>query len=251
MKIIEYIFLILFGFFIHKYTMLSYLNIFILYIIFFVISILLNVHDILHKTLEKTVDEIYEIAETGDLVYFRWHEVDFKHEIISPFTHIGMIIEIDNIKYIIETHLEGDTKNIGVYTGGVHVYPLKLRLSKYEGYTFLTKLNVDAKPTHTDIIYFLENINKYKEIPFKNEYKDFYLQQCVKHHVCNDCFEKSEPKQETLMCSEFIGFCLKELKIVPPDFNYVCLTPNDFKFIKKNNKQIYNDIIKVKKLVNL
>lgn len=247
MKLIEIFFLILLGFFIHKYTLLSYLHISILYIILFVISIFLNINEILYKSLEKTVDEIYEMAETGDLVYFRWHEVDFKHEIISPFTHIGMIIELDNIKYIIETHLKGDTENIGVYTGGVHIYPLKLRLSKYEGYNFLTKLSTNAKPTNTDIMYFLENIDKYKEIPFKNEYEDFYLQKCLKHNVCNDCFEKSEPEQESLMCSSFIGFCLKELKIVPRDFNYTCLTPNDFKFIKKNNKQIYNNIIKVKK----
>ena len=211
-------------------------------ILLFIIHKLIHKSILLNDLINLNTNDVYELSETGDLIYFRWNEVALGNEMISPFTHIGMIIEINNKKYIIETHAKGDTKNMGVDTGGVHIYPLKMRLNYYEGNTFLVKIKNEYKPTYDNIKYFIEDINDLKAIPFKENYKDFFYKKCIKRRVCDNCFG-NEDITDTLMCSEFVGICLKKLKIVDDTFEYMCLAPYDFQFIKKNNSYIYENII--------
>lgn len=220
---------------------LSYLIlvILIIFLFFYVIK-----NDLIYDTEQMHIDDIYDLCETSDIIYFRWNEVDFHHEIISPFTHIGMVVvKPDNQKYIIETHLSGDTSDIGTYRGGINVYPLKLRLNNYKGHTFLSKIKLEYKPNQNQIQDFILKINDYKSnIPFHDDYKGYFINNCLKNRLFNTPIEK----KKGMFCSEFMGFCLKELNIVDDDFIFNCLVPGDFRYIKnKESKLIYQNLIKI------
>lgn len=222
----------------------------LLILIIFSIITIFQATFLVHVTQLKPLDEIYDIAETGDLVYFRWKEVVFSHEIISPFTHIGLIVIHPETKekLIVETHLAGDTSHIGIYKGGINIYPLKLRLSTYEGHAFLTKLK--SKPLERDSVKFWNNLKTFKsEIPFHDEYAEYFTKNCLKKRLCKNCFDID--KKEGMFCSEFIGFALKQLNMVPQTFNHECLAPGDFRYIKNDKGEyLYGDIVKVKNKFN-
>lgn len=221
----------------------------VIFLILCSMLIILHAQYITHYTPSKTLNEVYyNLAETGDIVYFRWKDVAFTHELISPFTHIGLII-IDpdtDKRYIVETHLAGDGKKLGVYEGGINVYPLKERLEKYEGHTFLTKLKY-RRPDNIDVNEFLSNVEKFQtEIPFHDEYTEYFTRNCLTKRVCKDCFDIE--KKAGMFCSEFIAFCLKELSIVPPDFDHECLAPGDFRYVQHvNGDYLYDDLIRIRK----
>lgn len=229
----------------------------ILILLLLVCSVILNVLDILYYTKYINLDDAYDSVETGDLICFRWKEVALEHEFISPFTHIGMVIVKTNPitnkleKYIIETHLAGDTSDIGIYKGGINIYPLKLRINKYDGNIFLAKLDKSNRPRIENVNYFLSNTNKYKEsLPFHDDYKGYFKNNCLKKRIstklnCPKCFDIEE--KNGLFCSEFVGFCLKELGILDSDFEHNCLVPGDFRFIKdSNNNILYKELLKIK-----
>lgn len=218
----------------------------ILILILFIFTILFKAVTIVNTKKLKSLDEIYNLAENGDLIYFRWKEVSFFHEIISPFTHIGIIIINPETKekLIVESHLAGDTKHLGNDKGGIHTYPLKLRLSTYDGYTFLSKLK--TPPTDTDTSIFWKNIETFKsDIPFNNKYEEYFKKTCLKKRLCKGCFDTENKKD--MFCSEFVGFALKQLNVLPKDFNHECLAPGDFRYINYNKEKLYGDIIAVKK----
>jgi hypothetical protein len=225
----------------------------VLLLILFSIFIVLNAIYITYYTTTKTIDDIYNLSNTGDLIYFRWHEVDFKHEVISPFTHVSVVLVHPGTgkKYSLETHLAGDGVDLGVYKGGINIYPLKDRLHKYEGHTFLSKVKYVENMENIKNINvndFLSKLDSYTEqIPFHNDYKGYFMKNCLKKRVCKDCFTIEE--KDGLFCSEFVGFCLKEFGLVPKEFDYNCLAPGDFRYVKNSNgEKIYGDnLIKVKK----
>lgn len=214
------------------------------FIIIYIIYIILNTLHILYFTQKLNIDNVYNLADTGDLIFFRWKEVSPYHEILSSFTHIGVVIVDNGEKYIVETHLEGDTSNIGVFSGGIHIYPLILRLKNYDGHLFLSKLNINDKPNINTKL-FLKNIEQYKKtIPFHNDYRNYFKKNCIKNRLCKNCFSIEE--KVGMFCSEFIAFCLKELDIVDKDFEHRCIIPVDFRYIKnKNGENLYKNLIKI------
>lgn len=220
-----------------------------LVILFFIVLIFLYIfypsYYIIHMTTKMYIDDAYNLAETGDIVYFRWNTVAFEHELISPFTHIGIVIvKSDGNKYILETHLSGDTNDIGIYKGGINIYPLKLRLTSYQGHKFISKLSNFARPSHKDIQDFIMKIDDYKNnIPFHDDYKGYFINNCLKNRIFNSELQN----KKGMFCSEFIGYCLTQLNITSKDFNFKCLVPGDFRFIKYDNKLLYDkdNLIKI------
>lgn len=169
----------------------------------------------------------------GDLILFRWNKVGLLHEIISSFTHVGIVID----NQILETHLKGDTES---YRGGVHLYNLKDRINKYLGTNYILKIKTPL--TNEQVHKILNKLEEYKKIPFHDEYESHFKQVCVPKMVCKNCFNDTERKG--MFCSEFVGFILKELSILPKDYNIHCLTPGSF----VNMKNIFGDLYKIKKL---
>jgi hypothetical protein len=213
--------------------------------------VIINIRKNYYINLNKIhINEICNLAETGDIIYFRWTDVDIMHEIVSPFTHIGLVIinPYTKHKYIIETHLKGDGKELGVLDGGIQQYNLNDRLQTYEGHTYLSKLKNVYKPNLDQVLKLISNFKAFKkDIPFYGDYSNYFKMNCIKYKLCNDCFTIEE--KAGLFCSEFVGFCLKELQIVNNDFNYKCMTPGDFMYISDANKNLlYDDkLLQVKK----
>lgn len=226
----------------------NYVLLFIICVVSYVIYVKINTNSILSNTVSRSRNDIINLADNGDLIYFRWNTVSFLHNIISPFTHIGVVIIKDNKKYIVETHSAGDTYNFGIYTGGVHIYPLNIRLNTYNGDIYLSQLKEKYRPNKIIIDDFVLHILKSKlKIPFYNEYVNYFTSKCLAKRNLKLTIK---PKVG-MFCSEFVGYCLKELKIVNNDFDYNCLAPGDFRYIKNddNTELLYND--KLIKLIKL
>jgi len=195
--------------------------------------------------------------QTGDLVLFRWHTVDILHDIISPFTHVGMVISLNNKKYILETHLKGDTKHMGNEAGGVHLYDLQKRIEMYEGDNFILKIKDNLiNDTNSQTLY--NNFDLYSKIPFYDNYRGHYKNYCLPKMACDKCFAYYERKG--MFCSEFVGFLLQELKILDKKHPIDCLTPSSFLYLNIGNNTnntnntngtnyglIYTDIYKIYK----
>ena len=211
---------------------------YVLYIfIICIVLLMLYVHTI--KNLPSVpIKSAMKQCQTGDLVLFRWFEVSPLHDLISTFTHVGMVVEIDGTKYIIESHLKGDTKHMGVHTGGVHLYDFDKRLSSYEGYKYLVKLKKHPSPNATKR--FIANIPKYKQIPFYDDYTGYFKNICLPNRFCKSCVQRRD--RQGMFCSEFIGFCLKELQILEQDFDYHCLVPGDIPTLKINGNHVFDKI---------
>ena len=189
-----------------------------------------------------TTSEIYELAKTGDILLFRWNTVDLVHNFISFFTHVGIVVEIEDQKYILETHLKGDTKHMGNLHGGVHLYDFKDRINMYNGHNFLLPLKERFRnPNHSQII--KDNLDKYFNLPFFDNYKKYYMHQCLPRKICKTCFSNSSPDTKYIYCSQFAGMVLKDLGLISKDMNINCISPYDFIFMKNKDENIFQDVI--------
>ena len=217
-------------------------------IIFFIVVIIL--HTIIYiymksayiitYTKKININDACTLVKTGDMVLFRWHKVKIYNEFISTFTHVGLVIIVPdlNIPYIIESHAHGDTENMGIMTGGVNIYPFDLRIKKYKGMCFLKQIKTIIPDD--DLNLFLTKITNYKKIPFNEKYKSYFIRKCLPYlyHINN--LNKTSYQ---MYCTEFIGFCLKNLKLVDENYIFTCNTPDTIQYVKKNNNFIYDDNI--------
>lgn len=214
------------------------------YWVFLVLSLVLVLNFVQPKLNFKNINEsdVYSNARTGDLLLFRWHSVDLIHNFISFFTHVGIVVELDNKKYILETHREGDTVNMGVYDGGVKLYDLKERIRMYEGHNFLLPLKEKYRnKNHQEII--KNNLKNYIKLPFFDNYKEYYMRQCLPRMLCKSCFSEPPPDTQLNYCSQFVGIVLRDLGILNKGTNVNCISPYDFIFIKNNGDKLYEDVI--------
>lgn len=202
-------------------------------IYFIIIFIILLIIYIYPKNIEKYKEIDTSYINDGDLILFRWNKVGILHEIISSFTHVGIVIN----NHILETHLKGDTES---YRGGVHLYDLKDRIKNYRGSNYVLKIKTPL--TNIQTKYILNNLEEYKKIPFYDKYENHFKEVCIPKMICKNCFKENTEKPG-MFCSEFVGFILKELGILHKDFNIQCLTPQSF--TKFDN--IFGEIFEIKK----
>ena len=175
------------------------------------------------------INNIDKYIKTGDIILFRHNKIDFIHEIISPFTHVGIIIIINNKSYILETHEKGSTVYMGFNNDGVNIYNLYDRLNKYNGITYLLKL---IKPlSNNNINYLINNIPKYLKIPYINNYKNYYFYNCLLSFNNNN--------KKGMICSEFIYYLLQDIFNNNINNNYKCTSPVDFIYNNLYEKKLY------------
>jgi hypothetical protein len=160
--------------------------------------------------------------KTGDIVLFRSKNKDYLTELIISFTHIGMIIFIDNKPYILETHSKNDPLNIGVSTEGVNIYNFYNRINKFEGHIYLLKLKKPLNNIQENKL--ITNIDKYKKIKFIKNYKNYYKKYCLINLYKNT--------NKGMICSEFIYYILNNIGLIQDSF-YKCKIPSDFLKLKK------------------
>lgn len=160
--------------------------------------------------------------KSGDIVLFRSKSKDYLTELIEHFTHIGIVIFINNKPYILETHSKNDPLNIGISTEGVNIYNYYDRINTYEGNIYLLKLKKPLNNIQEKKL--LTNIDKYKKIKFIKNYKQYYKKYCLINLYKNT--------NNGMICSEFIYYILNDIGLIKDCF-YKCKTPSDFLKLKK------------------
>jgi len=191
------------------------------------------------------IEKLYKMCKTGDIIYFRWPYPDIGFRLFSKFSHVGMVYKQGNNVYILETHPEGDASELGVDESGVHLYDLKERIEKYTGICYLSKLNIkdnieDVVNKNTKMIhqYIEKHLDKYKKIPFDEDFRYNYVMAYL-HHLIG-----KTRKNDKMYCSTFIGFILKDLNLLDNDCNIEVFSPSSFLHLKKDNKLLYDDHLK-------
>lgn len=187
---------------------------------------------------------VYTSLRTGDLVLFRYNEASLAHDLVSPFTHVGMVVDFDGKKCIIESHNRGDAKALGVLDGGVHVYDLKDRVRTYEGCTFVLRMRHGLHVDPGAEKYMKSKIpEEYAAIPYYESYASHIGMYCLPKALCDTCFDK--PVRRGMFCSEFVGLLLGDLGVLPPGRDVDCLTPTSFVNIRVGGVRVYTDPVKV------
>ena len=205
-------------------------------------------------------EQLYELSNTGDIIYFRWSCVDFGYRLFSQFSHVGIVYKVNNKKvYILETHPKDDYTALDENDGGVHVYDLKKRLSKYienGGNCYYSQLNSNYTTSIKLTEFINKNIKEYKKIEFDQYFRYSFIHTLLcsldKYRIFKnilDPFKLSYPDDSLIpmCCSQFIGYILQQYKLISDNENIDLFSPSTFKKLKQTNGNLlYNKIHKIK-----
>ena len=196
----------------------------------------------MNNTKTMTYQTLEKVANTGDLIIFRWNTVDVGFRLFSKYSHVGMIVRKNNKLYLLETHpkeyLESDIDD-----SGIHLYSLKKRLKQYDGDYYYSRMNT-VDDNKRDILrdHIISNLQKYKsEIPFDNNFRNIFVL-----NFFYNLIGKKLPEKKSMFCSEFIGNILHRCNIYSHNTNLASLNPGIFLNLKTpNNERLFNDLFHV------
>jgi hypothetical protein len=186
-------------------------------------------------------DKLQDIANTGDLIIFRWNIIDLGFRLFSKFTHVGMIVKHKHKLYLLENHpnenLESEINN-----AGVHLYSLKKRLKNYGGTYYFTKLenNTSTKNTNANILknHISQNLKIYKKtIQFDSNFRTSF----VLYYICN-LLNVNISKRTEMFCSEFIATILENCNVYKYHHSLTSINPGTFLEFTKNKKKLYGPL---------
>lgn len=197
---------------------------FFIYMCFIVMIILLikNIYYsfIIYKYKYINVNNCLNIIDTGDLILFKCDIKTNEDKVIqlnSYFSHCGMIIVINNKKYILEMVRQGDHDNLNEFKSNVNLIDFKKRVTNYKGNVYLVKCsNVNLIEFKNNII---ENIHKYMDYKYDMNIIINYIKS--KFNLNNNTNDKH------MFCSEFHYHVLSESGLVEPIKNKKIMTPLD------------------------
>jgi len=147
------------------------------------------------------LDSIYNDLKTGDIVLFRskrWTRF------FTKYTHVGMIVDINSQKFILEIN-RYDYKKYNVKKG-VGLYEIYSRIESFSGDVYILPMKYTYITIEKQKKLFL-NLSKYKEIEFDNTIYSYLL----KKKLIKLGFPFIKFKQRNgMFCSEFIEYILKD-----------------------------------------
>lgn len=201
--------------------------------IIIVVMILLYIKYEMSGMKKCKLDKIIKKCKTGDIILFRWHFMDIIFRMASKYSHIGMIYKENDNVYIIEMHPEEGKK---IIRNGVNRYNLKKRLKEYNGTCYYLQLVKNIKVDNQKL---KKRLKDYKKISFDENFRYSYGKSWLYNKLSWKLSKKK--KKKTMYCSEFVGYILKDLKILSKDYNISLLTPSSFENIIKNGKKLYKN----------
>lgn len=185
-------------------------------------------------------NKLQNIANTGDLIIFRWNIIDIGFRLFSKYSHVGMIVKHKNKFYILETH-PNENLNSKKDNSGIHLYSLKKRLQDYEGTYFLTRLKSHNYIRENIKHHILQNLKKYKKnIPFDTNFRNTF----VLNYIFN-LLNIKVSKRKKMFCSEFIATILENCNIYKHSTNLSSINPGTFLEFTKNNKKLYGPLYNI------
>ena len=147
------------------------------------------------------LDSIYNDLKTGDIVLFRskrWTRF------FTKYTHVGMIVDINSQKFILEIN-RYDYKKYNVKKG-VGLYEIYSRIESFSGDVYILPMKYKYITIEKQKKLFL-NLSKYKEIEFDNTIYSYLF----KKKLIKLGFPFIKFKQRNgMFCSEFIEYILKD-----------------------------------------
>lgn len=193
------------------------------------------------KHIEKiNFKNFLETCQTGDLIITRWDYVDISYRLFCKYCHVGLIYKNTNGEtFLIETHPEEfdeSDENKEFPVSGVNIYPLKERIENYQGTCYFLKLKNNNKIKTLDF-------NKYKNIPFSTDFRFSFLQNWF-YNKLNIPIVNTD---NTMYCSQLIGYVLQDLGILNKKIKINTLSPDSFESLcNENNKKLYNKPLCIK-----
>lgn len=211
--------------------MVKYLtvSIFIFLILFLLYRLWIQYNYLSNLKLLKVskIQDIYPVIKTGDLVLFSDKEVfGLKRFILGEgWTHIGIVIEINNKKYIFEHKINGTV-----------VHPFSLRVYSYVGDVAVMFLNKKITPEMYKNL--LEYISNYKHCKFYENPAFRFLTHCSLKRL--GLINGDNKQRCRYVCSEFIGFVLRKIGILNNKHNIDCNYPDDYTLFNFGNDYQYS-----------
>lgn len=206
---------------------INYILFIIIILLFYIIISFIPISDDTckaYKLYKKILyTDVLSQVKSGDLVFFDHnitsiYERRFGH---SQFSHIGIVIEINNKPYICDLNPEDIfINNKQIISKGLNIIPLYNRIYNYNGYVYIASLKNE-----------LDDIQKQKLISIINEKKriDFLsTSKLVYSYITNSKYVY----ENEMLCNEFIAYILDELQI----------TNN---LLYSNKKDLSNNIIQL------
>lgn len=157
----------------------------------------------------KAAEEYYTTARTGDLIFFRSAEVDPVHDVVSWFTHVGVVVKQPGMDPTLAEMHEGTATQ----RPGLHFNDVRRRVTEFRGRAFVVPVHktVDG----TEVMRVIRSVDN----PYPRH---------LRNHVAKCALlpgYKSAPGNRPLMCSEFVLRVLDTLGVLRCD--YRCKTPAD------------------------
>jgi hypothetical protein len=178
------------------------------------------------------IDEFLDTCQTGDIIITRWEHVDIGYRLFCKYCHVSMIYK-NNLgeKFLIDTHpaeYDEDDINMEFPRSGVNMYPLKERITNYQGTCYFLKLKRPKKIKKFDF-------NKYKNIPFSTDFRFSFLKNWFYNKLGFNVVTDN-----TMYCSELTGYILQDIGILSKKIKINTLSPDSFEFLKENKQKLYN-----------
>lgn len=179
------------------------------------------------------IDEFLDTCQTGDIIITRWEHVDIGYRLFCKYCHVSIIYKNKlGEKNLIETHpveYDEDDTNMEFPRSGVNMYPLKERITNYQGTCYFLKLKTPKKIKNFDFY-------KYKDIPFSIDFRLSFL----KNWFYNKLGIVTTKNDNTMYCSELTGHILQDIGILSKKIKINTLSPDSFEFLKENNQKLYD-----------
>ena len=154
-----------------------------------------------------------ESSHTGDLVFFRRPRVDWVHRLVSPLTHVGMIV----MHPVSGEPLLAELRNADEVAGeaaGVRLSPARSRLSQFEGALFVAPI---ARPLAAGRV--LPLVERLSRVPYCARMRGHIAKCKLLPARSRDSLVKC------MVCSEFVSMLLLEMGVW--DQGWQCVTPSD------------------------
>lgn len=153
------------------------------------------------------IDEYARHARTGDLVFFRANTIDLVHDLVSSFTHVGLVlVEPGRAPLLAEIHKDEDIHGTW-QPSGVYLNDLTWRVTQCDSRVFVV-----PRTTPIDAAEVRSAVTSLVDAPYPR---------ALRRHVaaCVMC-PMYAPRDGRVMCSEFVMRVLGEPR-------WRCKTPAD------------------------
>jgi hypothetical protein len=176
------------------------------------------------KKNKMSLNNVLSKTKSGDLLLFRSKKSCLFTNIVTPFTHIAMIIKMPNMNKIKVLEIHQSCFILDYKTEDVNLYDINYRIETYNGDIFILFINNEI-PTK-QISQLLQN----KEI-MNAKFDNNFIINYIKYNLL-----KSKTIKKNLACTYFISNILQDLNIIEKSSINIYPTAADFLHLKT----IYN-----------